>query len=125
MYLLEANSGPDLGLHGARLQEDAERLLADVLNVTSCHLYHGSPADGAAAALCSGESAPPSPAVGDVIGGFTCAQSRRCDQPEAELERFKRCMATVGKFTHSLHKAAGAPVRGVQGVMALARQAET
>ena len=40
-----------------------------------------------------------------------------------ELERFKRSMATVGKFAHSMHEAAGAPVRGVQGRVLAARTA--
>ena len=127
LFLLEVNSGPDLSLHGARLAADLDRLLSEVLSVTNRHLYRGEPAQGAAAALrpllntdIDASAACAAPAeIGDAMGGFTCVVSRRCDAP-SELARFKRSMATVGKFAHAMHETAGAPVRGVQGVVAKA-----
>ena len=128
LALLEVNSGPDLSLHGQRWQHTVDALLADALQVITAHLYCHRPGGGAAAALgaCL-EDAPkggalhsggrsPAAQVGDAVGSLTCALSRPCDAPRAELDRFKRTMATVGKFAQSMHEAVGAPVRGVQGL---------
>ena len=127
-FLLEANSGPDLSLHGERLRPQADRMLGDAVEILTRHLYRGHAAAGAAAALgvgdmrrLHGESAAASPRAGDRVGGFECVSTRHCEEPAAELERFKRALSTVGKFAHSLHAAAGAPVRGVQGRALAAR----
>ena len=112
--LLEVNSGPDLSLHGSRLEADADALLRDVLSVVANQLYQSEPVRGAAAALKvreDGDAVSPSCA-----GGFTRVLSQPCADPRAQLDRFKRSLATVGKFAHSMHESAGAPVRGMQGV---------
>ena len=50
--------------------------------------------------------------------------SRECADRPAELERFKRCMRTLGSFTHAMHRAAGVEVRGVQAeAMAMSARA--
>ena len=116
-WLLEVNSGPDLSLHGERLQPDADALLRDTLQAVTKHLYGGDTGAGALGVL---KRSPAAPAVGDTIGGFECVLSRHCE-PQAELERFRRSMSTVGRFAHSLHEAAGAPIRGVQGMVTKAR----
>lgn len=126
MWLLEVNSGPDLSLHGSRLAHVADRLLGDAHRVVCAHMYRGQPEHGVAAAMGEagevgevGDHTDPrsnssAMHVGEVLGGFECVLNRRCDDPRAELERFKRSMATIGRFAHALHEAAGAPVRGVQ-----------
>ena len=119
--LLEVNSGPDLSLHGNRLRGDADALLDDVLSVVTRHLYRGRPS--AANVLDSADPATSAAYEGEVMGGFTCVRSRRCDEPREELLRFRRSLATVGKFAHALHEAAGAPVRGLQGAVAARREA--
>ena len=125
-WLLEVNSGPDLSLHGERLRADADALLSDVLALTTAHLQlSSSPSDGTVAVLqqTSANTAAPTATVGDVVGGFECVLFRACE-PAAELERFKRCMRTVGRFAHSLHQAAGAPVRGAQAQAKAMREAK-
>jgi hypothetical protein len=125
-WLLEVNSGPDLSLHGTRMQMVADGLLSDVLSVATRHLYGGCPAEGAAVALgaqqhvestdgATDANAAAAAELGEVIGGFRCVLSRVCEgSRRAELERFKRCIGTVGKFARTLHEAAGVTVSGVQ-----------
>ena len=101
-------------------------MLRDVLEVVSTHMYAGKPGGGAVAALGDGstDSLRDAPAVGATVGGLECVLSQSCE-PRAELARFKRSMATVGKFAHSLHEVAGAPVRGAQAhAQALQRAGE-
>ena len=117
VWLLEVNSGPDLSLHGGRLQAAADALLADVLAITQTHLYSGDPSGGAAAALrARPEQA--SASVGECQGGFQCVLARPCEEPVAELERFHRSLKVAGRFAHALHRQSGASVRGVQALMA-------
>ena len=141
-WLLEVNSGPDLSLHGTRLAHVADKLVGDAERVVSAYMYRGCPLRGVAAAMGDAEEehiatddaaagdaadrhnsgaiaagtngAAKPPSVGEGIGGFQCVLSRGCDSPRDELDRFKRSMSTIGRFAHSLHEAAGAPVRGVQ-----------
>ena len=112
-FLLEANSGPDLSLHGDRLMDQADNLLSDTIEIVTRCVFRGQPEGGAAMALRPDASAEPAAQAGGIVGGFECVLSRHCE-PAAELERFKRSMSTVGKFAHSLHAVAGAPVRGIQ-----------
>ena len=116
-WLLEVNSGPDLSLHGKRLEPLVDTLLADVLTVTSTHLYGGDAAGGAAKALAARACPEAAPAVGERRGGFSCVLARACEQPSAELARFHRSLSIIGRFAHALHEQAGAPVRGVQGLV--------
>ncbi len=103
-WLLEVNSGPDLSVHGERLRSDADALIRDTLRVLESELLGD---DGARA---DRQHAP-----GARVGGYECAVARRCADRRAELDRFRRAMAVVGKFTHGLHDASGIAVKGVQG----------
>jgi hypothetical protein len=128
-WLLEINSGPDLGLFGGRLRGRGAALVADALALVERQIFRGRPAAGAAAALdeladaspaegsSDGEAraAPHECTVGDRAGGFHCVSARPCAGRRAELVRFTRVMGTVAKFAHGLHAVAGAPVRGAQG----------
>ena len=131
--LLEVNSGPDLSLFGERLRPLGRQMLDDALRLVDALVFRtaggttgdavegaplqrgdGPAARSAAASLAAGPP-PPLARAGASLGGFDCVLARPCDDGAAELQRFKRCVSLAGSFAHSLHAAAGAPVRGVQG----------
>mmetsp|Transcript_4682 Transcript_4682/g.12473 ORF Transcript_4682/g.12473 Transcript_4682/m.12473 type:complete len:510 (+) Transcript_4682:9-1538(+) len=117
-WLLEVNSGPDLSLHGQRLQTILDTLLVDAMVVVRKYIFAGNASGGATAAMRQRAN---SPSMGERQGSLGCVLARPCSDPQAELKRFHRCLSIVGKFAHAMHQKAGAPVRGVQG---LAMQSE-
>ena len=71
-FLLEANSGPDLSLHGDRLMDQADNLLSDTIEIVTRCVFRGQPEGGAAMALRPDASAEPAAQAGGIVGGFEC-----------------------------------------------------